>query len=70
MFALLLWQHTSISTDVAWAAAQMHNRTDTRERYGIRGNAHRDCLTALCCCSCAHTQERREIKLEEESFRK
>jgi Cys-rich protein (TIGR01571 family) len=53
----------------AWVM-HMHNRTETRERYGIRGNAHRDCLTALCCCSCAHTQERREIELEENSFRK
>ena len=38
-------------------------------RYGIRGDAVTDCLASACCRPCALTQERREMELEEGSFR-
>jgi Cys-rich protein (TIGR01571 family) len=44
------------------------SRVEVRERYGIRGNKCGDRLTVMCCGPCAHTQERREIELEEGSF--
>ncbi|KAF8467966.1 PLAC8 family-domain-containing protein [Russula ochroleuca] len=46
------------------------NRTEARERYGIRGSAFGDCLTMCFCHSCAVTQLRQEIELEEGSCRK
>jgi Cys-rich protein (TIGR01571 family) len=49
-------------------AAQVHSREETRERYGIRGDAYGDCLTACFCRPCSLTQERREIELEEGSL--
>jgi hypothetical protein len=39
-----------------------------RERYAIRGHVIKDWLAAFCCGSCALTQERREVELEEASF--
>jgi hypothetical protein len=39
-----------------------------RERYGIRGHVVKDWLAPLCCNSCALTQERREVEVEEASF--
>jgi hypothetical protein len=64
-----------LPTDVAWASAQMHNRTDTRERYGIRGNAHRIASLAPRWVAARvrthrNAAECREIELEEDSFRK
>ena len=47
---------------------QTRLRKKVRERYGIRGNKCGDCLTVVCCAPCTHTQERREIELEEGSF--
>ncbi|KAF8257531.1 PLAC8 family-domain-containing protein [Lactarius quietus] len=44
------------------------NRESIRSRYSIRGGTLDDCLTTWCCRSCALTQERREIELEENSF--
>jgi PLAC8 family len=40
-----------------------------RERYAIRGNVIKDWLASLCCTACALTQERREVELEEGSYR-
>ena len=48
--------------------AQMGSRADIRNRYDIRGDSVEDCLSSLCCRSCALAQERREIELEEKSF--
>jgi len=48
----------------------IHTREEARERYGIRGDAFRDCLTTYWCRPCSLTQERREIELEEGSFSK
>ena len=49
-------------------SVQLGDRRNLRSRYNIRGSAVNDCLTAWCCRSCALTQERREIELEENSF--
>ncbi|KAH9007362.1 PLAC8 family-domain-containing protein [Lactarius deliciosus] len=51
----------------AWIL-QIGTRADIRGRYNIRGDTVGDCLTSWCCHSCSLTQERREIKLEENSF--
>lgn len=48
--------------------AQLRTREEVRERYGIRGAVFSDCLSSWLCGSCALTQERREIELEEGSF--
>ena len=40
-----------------------------RERYGIRGNIVTDGLASFFCNPCALTQERREVELEEASYR-
>ncbi|KAH9993554.1 PLAC8 family-domain-containing protein [Russula vinacea] len=48
----------------------VRNRTEIRERYGIRGHMSSDFFITFCCDSCAATQERREIELEEASFQK
>jgi Cys-rich protein (TIGR01571 family) len=53
----------SLSTSI-----QIQNRGNIRSRYNIRGGSMDDCLTSYCCRSCALTQERREIELEENSF--
>jgi len=47
---------------------QIDQRTKVRERYGISGSAVGDCLASCCCPTCALTQERREIELEENSL--
>lgn len=49
-------------------SAQINNRTEIRERYGIRGDTCGDCLASWLCRCCALTQERRELELEEGSF--
>jgi Cys-rich protein (TIGR01571 family) len=54
--------------DSPWATAQVQPRAEIRERYSIRGHVTNDLLAALCCNSCALTQERREIEVEEASF--
>jgi len=46
---------------------QIPNRANIRERYDIRGSGVSDCLSSVC-VSCALTQERREVELEENSF--
>ena len=51
-----------------WATAQVQPRTEIRERYGIRGHVVKDWSASLFCNSCALTQERREVELEEISF--
>ena len=48
---------------------QMGSRSDIRNRYDIRGEGIGDCLNSLLCRPCALTQERRELELEESSFR-
>ncbi|KAF8467965.1 PLAC8-domain-containing protein [Russula ochroleuca] len=48
----------------------MKSRAEARERYGIRGSGCDDCLIMCFCTPCAVTQLRREIELEEGSFRK
>jgi Cys-rich protein (TIGR01571 family) len=55
-------------TGYAWII-NMETRAEARERYGIRGDAYGDCFATWCCPSCSHTQLRREIELEEGSFR-
>jgi Cys-rich protein (TIGR01571 family) len=45
----------------------VRNRTDIRNRYGIRGSIASDFLVSTCCPDCALTQERRELELEESS---
>jgi len=47
---------------------QLGTREEIRGRYGIRGSGVSDCLVSWCCHSCALTQERREIELEEQNF--
>jgi Cys-rich protein (TIGR01571 family) len=54
--------------NLPWATAQVQPRAEMRERYGIRGHVVKDWSAALCCNSCALTQERREVELEEASF--
>jgi Cys-rich protein (TIGR01571 family) len=54
--------------DSPWATAQVQPRVEIRERYAIRGNVINDWLASLCCTSCALTQERREVEVEEASF--
>lgn len=54
--------------DLPWATAQVQPRAEMRERYAIRGHVIQDGLAVLCCNSCALTQERREVELEEASF--
>jgi len=60
---------TRCATHLTKAGAQIGQRTETRERYRIRGSAVGDCCAAYWCTSCALTQERREIELEEDSLR-
>jgi Cys-rich protein (TIGR01571 family) len=55
---------TSLSSPVD----EIPNRAETRERYGIRGDAYTDCFVAWLCRPCSLTQERREIELEESSL--
>lgn len=55
--------------DLPWATAQVQPRAEIRERYAIRGHVINDWLVSLCCTSCALTQERREVEVEEASFR-
>jgi Cys-rich protein (TIGR01571 family) len=50
------------------ATAQVQPRAEIRERYAIRGHVVNDWLAAFCCGSCALTQERREVELEEASY--
>lgn len=47
----------------------MGSRLDIRNRYDIRGEGMEDCLASLFCRPCALTQERRELELEEGSFK-
>ena len=47
---------------------QLGPREEIRQRYGIRGNMCKDWFTVCCCGSCALTQERREVEMEEASF--
>ncbi|KAI0249609.1 PLAC8 family-domain-containing protein [Lactifluus subvellereus] len=54
-------------TGYGWVL-QINNRNEIRDRYGIRGDAFGDCLTSWLCRSCALTQERRELELEERSL--
>lgn len=54
--------------DSPCATAQVQPRAEIRERYAIRGNIIYDWLASLCCTSCALTQERREVEVEEASF--
>ena len=54
--------------DSPWATAQAEPRAEIRERYAIRGHVINDLLASLCCTSCALTQERREVEVEEASF--
>ena len=65
MFAILI-KDVILVTD---SCPQMDTRAEARERYGIRGDAYGDCFATWCCPSCSHTQLRREIELEEGSFR-
>jgi len=48
---------------------QLGPREDIRLRYAVRGDAVTDCLISAFCRPCALTQERRELELEEGSFR-
>ncbi|KAF8490361.1 PLAC8 family-domain-containing protein [Russula emetica] len=48
---------------------QLQPRVEIRERYAIRGNLVKDWLSSALCTACALTQERREIELEELSYR-
>jgi Cys-rich protein (TIGR01571 family) len=56
------------SPDTISPCTQINNRSETRMRYGIRGDVIGDCLASWLCNPCALTQERREIELEEESL--
>jgi Cys-rich protein (TIGR01571 family) len=47
---------------------QLGPRAEIRQRYGIRGNMCKDWFAVCCCSSCALTQERREVEMEEASF--
>ena len=48
---------------------QLGPRAEIRQRYGIRGNMCKDWFAVCCCSPCALTQERREVEVEEASFR-
>ncbi|TFK61547.1 hypothetical protein BDN72DRAFT_778108 [Pluteus cervinus] len=47
---------------------QISPRQHVRARYNIVGTASTDCVGAVCCSSCALTQESRELELEEMSL--
>ena len=57
-----------VNPDSLWATAQVQPRVEMRERYGIRGHVIEDWVVPLCCHTCALTQERREVEVEEASF--
>lgn len=48
---------------------QCFDRGDTREKYGIDGNACTDCLVSCCCTCCGLVQQDREVKEREEKGR-
>ncbi len=50
------------------ARAQVATRKEIRARYRIRADQYDDHFASLFCHTCALTQERREIELEEGSF--
>jgi len=63
---------TLMVAGVAWIlqiGTTVGTRSDIRSRYSIRGDTIGDCVTSWIFHSCSLTQERREIELEENSFR-
>lgn len=54
---------------VGHLALQCISRTQTRQRYSVRGNVVEDLATALLCTACVQVQEAREIADEEAALR-
>lgn len=61
----MCWTYACLTSLGSCWILQRLKRTQTRDRYKIRGSRAGDCCTSLCCPSCSMNQEACEIELEE-----